>query len=159
MRPFPETSPGPGLAVRPTELRDIPSLYHVRASTRQNPVSRDQLLEWGITPESIAEGFETGEFQGMVCESGEAVVGFCTGNTRTGEVLVLAVLPEFENRKVGLTLLEGVVAELRRSNVPSIWLGCSPNPESRSYGFYRANGWGETGQKTETGDDILVLLP
>lgn len=143
------------LRYRPTELRDIPSLYRVRASTRQNAVSRERLLEWGITPESIAEGFETGVLHGIVCESGGTVVGFCTGDTRTGEVLVLAVLPEFENRKVGITLLDGVVAALWRSNLPSIWLGCSPNPESRSYGFYRANGWEETGQRTETGDDIL----
>jgi len=146
------------LAYRATELRDIPSLYHVRAATRQNAVTREQLIEWGITPESIAFGFESKEFQGLVCESAGRIVGFCTGNSKTGEIIVLAVLPDYENRRIGITLLKGVVEALRKWNPPSLWLACSPNPESRSHGFYRANGWRETGQKTGIGDEILVLL-
>jgi len=142
---------------RITELNDIPSLYSVRSSTRQNSISTEKLLEYGITPESIANGFTSNEFYGMVCEANGSIVGFCTGNTITGEIIVLAILPEYEGKRIGITLLTGVISELMKMNLTSIWLGCSPDPASRSYGFYRANGWIENGKKLENGDDILVL--
>lgn len=142
--------------IRPTETRDIPSLYSVRASTRQNAISAEQLIAWGITPESIAQGFAAGEFVGRVCEVRETVVGFCTGNASTGEIIVLAVLPEHEGKGVGLALLDGVVQELSRRDLPALWLACSPDPTSRSHGFYRANGWKPDGRTVENGDEVLV---
>ena len=69
---------------------------------------------------------------------------------------MLAVLPEFEGKKIGLTLLNGVVEELNARKVKSIWLGCSSDPQSRSFGFYRANGWAPTGEVLGNGDEILV---
>lgn len=143
------------LIFRPTEIRDIPSLYEVRAATRQNAISKAQLIEWGITPESTAQGLESQVLCGMVCEAGGKVVGFCSGDTAAGEVLVLAVLPDYEGMRIGITLLEGVVEQLRSRNLSSLWLACSPDPQSRSHGFYRANGWVPDGQKLDNGDEIL----
>lgn len=143
--------------VRPTEVRDIPALYVVRASTRQNAITAETLIGWGITPESTAEGLASGEFHGMVCEAQGKVVGFCTGDTRTGEVLVLAVLPEFEGKGIGSTLLRSVVAGLSECQIPSLWLACSPDPASRSHGFYRAQGWVANGKTLDNGDEILEL--
>lgn len=142
--------------IRATESRDIPDLYRVRSATRQNAISKQQLVEWGITPESIADGLASGQLVGRVCEHEGRVVGFCSGDARTGEVTVLAVLPEHEGRKVGISMLELVVQELTRIGHARIWLACSPDPNSRSHGFYRANGWSVTGEKLENGDDILV---
>lgn len=147
----------PTLIFRPTEVRDIPALYEVRAATRQNAISKAQLIEWGITPESTAQGLESQALLGMVCEAQGRVVGFCTGDTSTGEVLVLAVLPDYEGKRIGITLLEGVVDGLRRRNLSSLWLACSSNPQSRSHGFYRAHGWVPDGQKLDNGDEILSL--
>lgn len=143
--------------IRPTELRDIPALYVVRANTRQNAIAIQTLIEWGITPESTAEGLASGELFGMVCEAQGEVVGFCSGNTGTGEVLVLAVLPEYEGKGIGIALLEAVVAGLKACQIPSLWLACSSDPESRSYGFYRAHGWVPNGTVLENGDEILAL--
>ena len=143
--------------IRTTELQDIPSLYEVRAGTRQNAIPREQLIEWGITPESTAEGFSSGALVGRVCEIDGRVVGFCSGDTSTGEVLVLAVLPEWEGKGIGRALLDGVVLELERRNLSRLWLACSPDPRSRSHGFYRANGWRDSGRKSDNGDEILVL--
>jgi ribosomal protein S18 acetylase RimI-like enzyme len=144
------------LTFRKTEARDIPSLLRVRSLTRQNAVSEAQLREWGITPESIAEGFASGVFYGRVCEAEGSVVGFCTGNLNSGEIIVLAVLPEFEGKKIGLTLLNGVEEELNARKVKSIWLACSADPQARSHGFYRANGWVPNGEVLSNGDEILV---
>ena len=143
--------------IRATESRDIPDMYRVRSSTRQNAISKRQLVEWGFTPRSIADGLESGDLAGVVCECDGSVVGFCTGDAGTGEVIVLAVLPEHEGKGVGLSMLELVVQELSKREHERIWLACSPDPNSRSHGFYRRNGWIETGEKLENGDDILVF--
>lgn len=143
--------------IRPTESRDIPDLYRVRASTRQNAISAQQLIDWGITPGSIAEGFASGRFEGFVCEADGRVVGFCTGDNASGEVIVLAVLPEHEGAGIGQALLGNVVAALRTRNPARLWLACSPDPASRSHGFYRHLGWTPTGERQENGDEILAL--
>ena len=143
---------------RPTEVRDIPSLYVVRASTRQNAISQEQLIAWGITPESTAQGLLSHEYFGMVCEDNGAIVGFCTGNTTTGEIMVLAVLPEYEGQGIGKALLDGVVARLQKLDLASLWLACSPDPASRSHGFYRANGWVANGARLENGDEVLTCI-
>jgi len=149
--------PEPSLTFRPTEIRDIPALYEVRAATRQNAISKAQLIEWGITPERTAKGLESQALFGMACEANGKVVGFCTGDTTSGEVLVLAVLPQYEGKRIGITLLDGVVAQLNRRNLSPLWLACSSDPNSRSHGFYRAHGWVPNGQKLDNGDEILEL--
>lgn len=151
------TRPDLSIRIRPTEVRDIPDLYRVRASTRQNAISKETLIEWGITPESTAEGLESGRLAGRVCEEDGRIVGFCTGDRGTGEVLVLAVLPEHEGKGIGSGLLTDVVKVLERQGCPRIWLACSADPASRSHGFYRHNGWKETGKSLDNGDEVLVL--
>lgn len=151
------TLPDLRIQIRPTEVRDIPDLYRVRASTRQNAISKRTLIEWGITPESTAEGLESGRLAGRVCEQQGHIVGFCTGDTHSGEVLVLAVLPEHEGQGIGLTLLTNVVDELKQQGCTRLWLACSADPASRSHGFYRRNGWSATGVKLDNGDEVLVL--
>lgn len=39
-----------------------------------------------------------------------------------------------------------------------LFLGCSPDPESRSYGFYRHLGWRSTGTYDQYGDEILEMF-
>ncbi|WP_175862689.1 GNAT family N-acetyltransferase [Burkholderia cepacia] len=39
----------------------------------------------------------------------------------------------------------------------SLFLGCSTDPTSRSYGFYRHLGWTPTGTLDAAGDEILTL--
>src|SRR4029077_12508496 len=79
------------------------------------------------------------------------------GRPATGEVLVLAVLPQFEGRGIGKTLLSLAVNCLRSFKPTRIWLGASSDPGTRSHGFYRALGWRPVGEKDTHGDEILVL--
>ena len=79
------------------------------------------------------------------------------GHSDTGEVMVLAVLPEYEARGIGRRILALVVEWLRSCNHDSIWLAASPDPEVRAYGFYRSLGWHATGETLQNGDQILVL--
>jgi GNAT superfamily N-acetyltransferase len=72
---------------------------------------------------------------------------------------VLAVLPEYENKGVGKTLLNEVVQVLKSLGFERLFLGCSSNPETRSYGFYRHLGWRSTGLLDSAQDEVLELFP
>jgi ribosomal protein S18 acetylase RimI-like enzyme len=145
------------LDFRETRSTDIEALFEIRALTRENAFSRESLAELGITPASVAAGFSGGLLKGWVCSHGSRIVGFCTGHAETGEVLVLAVLPQYEGLGIGKRLLAQVVEALRAAGCTRIWLAASATPTVRSYGFYRALGWRPNGERTEIGDDILEL--
>ncbi len=141
---------------RPTLLSDVDRTFAVRASTRQNPLTIEQLAEWGITPESVMQDYASGAWVGWVCEVEDQIVGFCTGCVATGEIVVVAVLPAFEGQGIGIRLLTEVIQQMRESGVRSFWLSASPDPLIRAHGFYRANGWIPKGETLENGDEILV---
>lgn len=145
------------LIFRKIQPSDIDACFTVRARTRENPVSREQLAAVGITPEAFAAALEGERVKGWVCEDSGQVVGFCSGDAETGEVLVLAVLPEYEGQGVGRRLLGEVVDELRALGHRRVWLAASPDPAVRAHGFYRAQGWRPTGDVDGIGDEILVL--
>jgi len=145
------------LAFRETRIADIEQLFDVRAATRENPVSRQTLATLGYTPESTAADLLSGQIKGWVCVHKSRVVGFCSGCLENGEVLVLAVLPEYEGRGIGKQLLARTVNGLRSGGAIRIWLAASPDPLRRAYGFYRAQGWQPTGERTSDDEEILVL--
>jgi ribosomal protein S18 acetylase RimI-like enzyme len=145
------------LEFRETRLTDIDALFEIRGCTRQNPLSREALAQLGITPESTATDLTAGNISGAVCTHDNRIVGFCTGDVHTGEILVLAVLPDYEGRGVGRQLLSRVIDRLQAAGARRIWLVASADPTVRAHGFYRALGWQPTGQRTTNGDEILEL--
>ena len=135
---------------------DIDEVFDVRGATRENALSRERLAEMGITPAAVADNLMRGT-RGWVCSCQSRIVGFCMGDSNSGEVLVLAVLPEAEGRGVGKTLLSLVVEWLRSFNPARVWLGAPRDPRVRAHGFYRALGWRPIGEIDANGDEILVL--
>ena len=148
---------GQDVSFRDLRAEDIEEIFDVRGATRENAISRERLAALGITPASVAENLAAGATRGWVCSSESRIVGFCIGESGTGEVLVLAVLPQFEGRGIGKTLLSLAVNWLRSFEPTRIWLGASSDPGTRSHGFYRALGWRPAGLKDTHGDQILVL--
>jgi ribosomal protein S18 acetylase RimI-like enzyme len=142
---------------RQTLPSDVPALFEVRARTRENGMSPQQLLEIGITPESVAADIASGKVTSWICLDESKPVGFCNGDVETGEVLVLAVLADYEGKGIGKRLLAAVVEALRSAGCDKIWLAASSNPAVRSHGFYRYLGWRPTGQHTANGEEILRL--
>ena len=145
------------LQFRATRLNDIEELFDLRAQTRENALSREALAALGITPSSIAAELRSGRAKGWVCTHRSRIVGFTMGDAHTGEVLVLAVLPNHEGKGIGRELLCRVVDELCRAGCKRLWLQASALPTVRSHGFYRALGWRPTGERTANGDEILQL--
>ena len=144
---------------RETQLSDVEALFEVRARTRQNALSRAALAQLGITPESTACALHSGKIVGFVCTCDGRVVGFCSGDVGSGEVLVLAVLPDYEGRGIGKQLLSHVVARLAGAGMQRVWLAAAADPTVRAHGFYRRLGWRPTAESTSNGDEILELAP
>ncbi len=96
-------------------------------------------------------------FKASQAEAGDELAGYCFGNMNTGEVVVLAIRPQYENQGVGRQLLSFVVEQLGHCGHKKVFLGCSSDPSVRSYGFYRHLGWRSTGVIDERDDEILEL--
>ena len=145
------------LEYRPAQPTDVAECIVIRGQTRENAVSAGRLAALGITAESWSEWVQTGALPGFVCRDDANIIGYCFGELATGEVVVLALLPDFENRGIGRQLLDLVVDELFRAGHTRLFLGCSADPTSRSYGFYRHLGWRSTHQFDRHGDEILEV--
>lgn len=138
---------------------DLSAEYvRLRGLTRENAVSEKRLLELGITAETWANDIRSTELQGFVAQSNTELVGYCFGNTKSGEVVVLAVRPTYEGQGIGQRLLSLVVEQLSLKGHKRLFLGCSSESTVRSHGFYRHLGWHSTGSADERGDEILELL-
>jgi GNAT superfamily N-acetyltransferase len=146
-----------GLVFREALPSDVEGLFSVRARTRENPISKERLASLGITSESTAKNIAIGRVRIWVCLHESNLVGFCGGDVETAEVLVLAVLPEYEYKGIGTALLSRVVEWLRSAGFYTMWLAASPDVRVRAHGFYRSLGWRPNGEKMQNGDEILVL--
>lgn len=135
--------------------KDVDEVLRVRTLTRENALTVDELAAMGITPESTRRILE-GRARGWVSEEDGEIVGFSMGEAETGEVLVLAVLPEHEGRGIGRLLLELVQSWLFSLGHRELWLVANPDPSTRAYGFYRRLGWCPTGESRDDGQ-ILRL--
>ena len=134
---------------------DVAACVDIRGRTRENAVSAEQLSAVGISVASWSESVRRGSLPGYVCLAQDELVGYCFGATASGEIEVLALLPAFENLGIGKTLLNHVVDTLSGIGFTRLFLGCSSDPASRSYGFYRHLGWRSTGTFDARGDEVL----
>jgi GNAT superfamily N-acetyltransferase len=138
---------------------DLAAEYiRLRGQTRENAVSADRLRAWGITAESWAQDIRSNILDGFVALADRQLVGYCFGNPRTGEIVVLALSPDFEGRGIGRQLLTRVVDRLLRAGHARLFLGCSADPAVRSHGFYRHLGWRSTGALDAHGDEVLEWI-
>jgi len=131
----------------------------IRGQTRENAISAEGLIGKGVTLASWAQDIRSGDLWGLVCLADRLMVGYCFGDRQTGEVVVLALLPDWEAKGIGKRLLHGVIDALRRDGFERLFLGCSSDPRSRSFGFYRHLGWRSTGELDAAQDELLEYFP
>ncbi|GHD61064.1 GNAT family N-acetyltransferase [Jeongeupia chitinilytica] len=142
------------MLIRETRADDLPALFVLRGQTRDNALTPEELAGYGITPESSAAAMQRGEVKGWLCEIDGRIVGFASGDRDGGEMLVLALLPDFEGRGIGKALLGCVVAWLQSLGHARIWLVANPDPKVRAHGFYRRCGWVATGEMIN-GEEVM----
>ncbi len=144
------------LSYREMTVDDLPAVLAVRFATRENAITPEELAEdYGITPESLAAAMDH-DVKGWLCESDGQVVGFAMGDRSNGEVQVVAVLPAYEGRGIGKTVLGLVLRWLFGEGHDEVWLGANPDPAIRATGFYRKLGWRRSG--VMTGNDEVLRL-
>jgi ribosomal protein S18 acetylase RimI-like enzyme len=131
---------------------DLEAVFDVRVKTWHNANGAAEMLRLGITPEAVRELLRDSH-RGWVAEEENRNVGFTMGNRRTGEMWVIAVLPEFENRGIGKCLLARVEEWLGSAGWAEIWLTTDPDEAFRAVGFYRRLGWRDW--KFENGDRFM----
>lgn len=144
-----------GIEIRRARPDDAGECVQLRGLTRENAVSEDRLREYGVTVPSWTADIESGALPGWVARHAGRIVGYCFGAAKTGEVVVLALHPAHEGHGLGRQLLQQVVQDLRSHGHARLFLGCSPDPKVRSYGFYRHLGWKSTGAFDAHGDELL----
>jgi ribosomal protein S18 acetylase RimI-like enzyme len=143
------------MTFREIEARDVAELFKVRISSRENRMTMEALGSIGITPDSTIKALSV-SVAGWLCEVSGKIVGFSMGDKDTGEMLVVAVLPEYENAGIGKRLMELLQQWLFAHGHEEIWLLENPDPKVRAYGFYRKLGWVAAGLH-ESGHQILKL--
>ncbi|SEL82727.1 Ribosomal protein S18 acetylase RimI [Roseateles sp. YR242] len=142
---------------RPALPEDVAACIDLRGRTRENAVPAARLAALGITEASWSAQVRQGELPGYVAHDGTILAGYCFGDARSGEIVVLALLPEHEGKGLGRHLLDNTVAHLASLGHQRLFLGCSANPAHRSHGFYRRLGWRPTGERDGYGDEVLEL--
>ena len=140
---------------RDAKTEDFGRCIEIRGMTRDNPIPAEILEEIGVTEEEWVPLIKNKSVIGVVSESSEGVVGFCNGDVATGEVLVLALLPDYEGLGLGKSMLSLVTDKLFSFGLEKLWLAASPNPEIRAHGFYRHIGWVPNGVIDKNGDELL----
>lgn len=131
-------SPAMTTKIRPAESTDVPALFHIRTSVRENHLSREQLAGLGITEASIAKMISSAPCA-WVAVSGDDVVAFSMIDIAEGALFAAFVLPSHEGRGFGAQLVCAAENELFKHH-SEIWLETAE--ESRAAGFYRHLGWG-----------------
>jgi hypothetical protein len=90
----------------------------VPCSNRAGPLAACRLASHRITTESTAKQIEERRIIGYVCIDGNRIVGYCYGSRRTGEIQVLALLPNYECREIGKTVARCSASAVHKISTP-----------------------------------------
>lgn len=134
--------------LREITAADIPELFAVRTATHENRMTLEELAAVGVTAANVRNRLET-TFKGWLCEAEGRVVGFAMGDRSTGEMEVIAVLPEYIGKGIGSALLRRVEDWLFAQGFTQLWLTTDIDSSLKAYRFYRQHGW--TDERIERG--------
>ena len=126
------------------KVQDIGVCIEIRTSVRENHFSLEALAQACITESSVA-GLLATTPRGWVCEADGRLVGFSMANLSNGEFWVVAVLPAYEKRGIGRTLMNLAIEWLWSAGHQQIWLWTSPSTHTRAYTLYQKSGWEDCG--------------
>jgi len=143
------------MRIREINKSDIEEILTVRTSTIENHFSLNDLADIGITKQSVS-GWLDDSIKGWVCEISGQIVGFTMGDSKTAEILVISIYPEYEKLGIGKKLMTKAQNWLWSFGHNSLWLWSNPDTSVRAYGFYRKLGWEPTGE-TEGNNEKLIL--
>lgn len=148
-------------AATPFNLRragvgDIPQIFVVRTSVRENLLTTEQLYDRGITPEAVARSFDE-DCRGWVAEISDQIVAFSIADKAEASLFALFVSPPYQGQGIGSRLLSEAVNWLASLGLKEIWLSTAES--SRAMTFYLAHGWRNAGKDKEGSIRMTLSLP
>jgi len=123
---------------------DIPEMFRVRTSVRENHMSIDEMAAVGITADSI-EAMLAGSVRGWVMQEGDRLAAFALADGADGCVFALFVDRGHEGKGIGRRLMNEVETWLFSLGLKEIWLETDADLRVRANRFYRRLGWQEAG--------------
>jgi ribosomal-protein-alanine N-acetyltransferase len=138
--------------IRLAALADAPALVAIERRCFSDP--------WSET--AFREALAADWTFGLVAESGRGLAGYLIGRETagSGEILNLAVAPEFRRRGIGGALLEEGLADFRRRRAIEVFLEVRESNRS-AQALYLGRGFRPVGQRASyyrnPREDALVL--
>jgi GNAT superfamily N-acetyltransferase len=127
---------------------DVPALFDIRCSVRENYQSREELAALGVTDAAVAEMLQD-DGPGWIVEINGQPVGFAMIILSERTVFACFVRPGYEGQGIGKRLMEAAEAELQHHGIQEAWLTTGADPSIRANGFYRALGWQPDGYEPD----------
>jgi GNAT superfamily N-acetyltransferase len=147
----------PAISYKMANLDNASLCIKIRGLTREKDFPEEDYQRIGISTDPWSAGIQDGSFPGYVaCVDGK-MIGYCFGDRDIGEIIALAIQPDYEGKGVGKTLLGLVVEGFKRLGFSRLFLSCSNDRMVRSYQFYRHLGWESTGEADYFGDEVLEI--
>lgn len=113
--------------------------------------------EWRNAHPASAVPPEVARLKNWRCVIDSRMVGHCTGDPISGEIIGLSVDKAHRRQGIGRKLLLLVVEALRAAGATRIWVDAPDDQATPAYSFYRAVGWAPTGEHPRNGSEILEL--
>ena len=138
--------------IRSAALADAPALVGIERRAFSDPWSEASFREALASPWTF----------GLVAETSRGVAGYLIGRdvAGSGEVLNLAVAPEFRRRGIGSALLLAGIGALRHRKVDEVFLEVRESNRS-AQALYLSHGFRAVGQRAayyrNPREDALVL--
>ena len=132
------------LTIRVATAEEVPILNAIRTSVRENHLSLEQMIAYGITPERIAHLITTTGRAFIGSIDGEDA-GFSIADAEERCIFGMFVLPDFEGQGLGRALMAEAEAFLHAAGCEEVWLEAGAAPGIRAHGFYPHLGWRDDG--------------
>lgn len=126
------------MLIREATITDILQIQEVRHSVKENILSDPSL----VTDEDCMD-YITRRGKGWVCAAENRIVGFAIADIEEHNIWALFLRPEWEKKGIGKMLHDQMLQWYFSQTEHTVWL--STEPHSRAEGFYRQQGWQETG--------------
>jgi ribosomal protein S18 acetylase RimI-like enzyme len=116
---------------------DIEGIFEVRTSVKENHLSREQMEQMGITKNVVTDMIGKSRCAWVAVDDGK-VIGFSMILPDEGCLFAAFVLPEYEGKGIGRSLVELAEQELFKHH-KTAWL--ETDKSSRAAKFYTRLGW------------------